>query len=414
MSSKRKAKASEGGTVKRVQSESKSEHRPYEGKEDSDAPKKATGEQQCGECDSSLQQRMLFIQHPHPGGEHGKSDSLCQDTHARRFVRTPGRALVVGEDGQPVHRECDVCCWVEMENTNYATCAEANDTYVPERYLKEEDTGPLPKYVLRDLQYTPSTFLEYMEKYAASHSSSRKEGQLKPRLKPQNTEPVVFGACFITSGICKQFFHDSRSSLGQAITAGTRFLLPGSVVLYGAQKKIGKDFEFMLDTCFVVGRVVDTAKKTAKECNLDPALGQAFYMEASRWQNNVYKDTPGRFRTIEVPDNVLDLTPTLVHRMLYIPHPPVYHSMYTTLKVPYNVLYLTSTLVHRVYRMLYIPHHCISTTLNQVLNLPPRLPMLCRCYSFPPMYVHIAAHLPPRRPLRMRCLRQGHLRRGGL
>jgi len=146
-----------------------------------------------------MDDKRLFIQFLHPGGEH-KPDGLIKkwnkENHQRKFLRRPGRYVADGKV-----KEADILFWGEWE---------------PESRVERKIDAPIfqgPHYVYEPYYVMPKSY----------------DGL-------QNTDPFVFGEQFHYT-----FCHQSKAKL--------RHLSPGSVILFGSCN----DHAFVLDTVFVVG-----------------------------------------------------------------------------------------------------------------------------------------------------------------
>jgi hypothetical protein len=142
----------------------------------------------------------VFVQFPHPGSEHNPGKAARQPwnkgKHRRKFLRCTGRYA----DGDGATRSALVVFWGEWEPPSYVIKQWSKDGHLP-RFLHD----PVWEY-----------------------STDR-----EPR---QNTDPWVFGDCFVYSN-CKQL---SQYAL--------RTLTRGTVILFGS----GLNADFVLDTVFVV------------------------------------------------------------------------------------------------------------------------------------------------------------------
>jgi hypothetical protein len=155
-----------------------------------------------------MSNQLMFVQFPHPGPEHQPSSSIMPWSplltaagkpvdHARKFLRVRGSYLVDGilEDGE-------VACWGEWEPPSRVLRLPARRDGYP-NWLHTPTIRPIP------------------------------DG---PR---QNTDPLVFGECFLYSN-CRQ---SSNANLRQLAT--------GSLIVFGSKQPDRN--EFILDTVFVVG-----------------------------------------------------------------------------------------------------------------------------------------------------------------
>lgn len=151
-----------------------------------------------------------LVHFPHPGPEHrprGREMAWNRDSHARKYM------LVHGEisDATAAH-EGQLVFWGEWEGAS--------------RVLKEwPNKGELPRF-LHEPYWSPPAGEGFR----------------------QNTDPWVFGERFRYSN-CKQLTPQKRPSALQDLTEG-------SVIFFGSGKP--KERRFVLDTVFVVGRILGT------------------------------------------------------------------------------------------------------------------------------------------------------------
>lgn len=165
---------------------------------------------------TSDQREVAVVQFPHPGrewspdsGATSRSWTDWEQGHGRKFLRHPGQWL----DGH-IPRTGLLTFWGEWEGPS-----------------KVEPSGAAGDGMPTWLQ-TPS------------------RGDLGSAPHPQNTDPFVFGA-FLYSN-CMQD-HEWPKGTGRYRQTAVARLAPGSVILFGSTR--GGSFE--LDTCFVVGRVIE-------------------------------------------------------------------------------------------------------------------------------------------------------------
>jgi len=160
---------------------------------------------------TSIENKLLFVQFIHPGGEHKPDDGDCKGwntgRHARKFIQNCGKYVDATAPGGV--REDDLVFWGEWE---------------PESTVSRRIAAPLPHgphWVYQPYYGTP------------------------PKEWAQNTDPFVFGDHFLYSN-CLQ-----RTKFGPTqMTTLDR----GSVILFGSC--IGKT-EFVVDTVFVVDRWIN-------------------------------------------------------------------------------------------------------------------------------------------------------------
>ncbi len=157
-----------------------------------------------------MDEKLLFVQFLHPGGEHGQDcpgwKCWNRGIHKRKFLKRPGRY-----DGSRGVQE--ILFWGEWEAESSVQCIERPTDHGP-RFIHE------PCYVVP-----------------------------KPYRRLQNTDPFVFGEEFLY-GFCKQPTFRQLSHLK-----------PGSIILFGSCKDGG----FVLDTLFVVGNCPPVQHSSAKD-----------------------------------------------------------------------------------------------------------------------------------------------------
>jgi hypothetical protein len=155
-----------------------------------------------------MDDRIRLVQFIHPGGEHepdeGNEKHWNTGDHKRKFLRS--RGLYVSGNGDDHPTTDDLLFWGEWEP----------DSTVIRRIENPVERGP--RYI-------------YQPYYVAV-----------PTTWAQNTDPFVFGDCFLYSN-CKQ---TTTRGLTQLAMLGR-----GSVILFGSC--IGRS-EFVVDTVFVVDR----------------------------------------------------------------------------------------------------------------------------------------------------------------
>jgi len=142
----------------------------------------------------------VFVQFPHPGEEHNpgkaKRHPWNRGNHRRKFLRCNGRYL----DPYDSSQEAPLVFWGEWEAPSY----------VSDRWPED---GELPRFLHEPVWEYPT------------------DGGAR-----QNTDPWVFGDCFLYSN-CKQLTQPALRALPR-----------GSVILFGS----GRGGNFILDTVFVV------------------------------------------------------------------------------------------------------------------------------------------------------------------
>jgi hypothetical protein len=157
-----------------------------------------------------MDDKLLFVQFPHPGGEHGEdlADWKCwnHDDHKRKFLRRAGK---------------------------YAGCSKVQEIL----FWGEWEPESKVQRIKNPLPCGPRSIHE-----PCYIVPGRYRGL-------QNTDPFVFGKEFLY-GVCKQ-----------PTFRQLRHLKPGSIILFGSYKDGG----FVLDTLFVVGNRPPLGHSSAKD-----------------------------------------------------------------------------------------------------------------------------------------------------
>ncbi len=162
-----------------------------------------------------IEEALCVVQFIHPGGEHGPDPETPwlkrwnTGNHKRKFMRSSGRWL--GDD-RP--RDGELLFWGEWEPPSEVET------------LQQWSPG-YPKYLHYPFLEARTAFVNH-----------------------QNTDPFVFGDQFLYTG-CQQWRGKPRGYPVQL-----RFLLPGSVILFGSASA-GR---FLLDTALVVRDYFDHSK----------------------------------------------------------------------------------------------------------------------------------------------------------
>ncbi|MGD1156415.1 MAG: hypothetical protein ABSA41_11350 [Terriglobia bacterium] len=186
-----------------------------------------------------MDDKLLFVQFPHPGGEHRPDNGLIKawnkNCHKRKFMKQTGKYLTDAKDKKA--KKGDIVFWGEWEPESKAERID--------KPIKKHG----PQYVYKPYYVVPESY----------------EGL-------QNTDPFVFGDQFHYFG-CKQPTFKQLSHL-----------LPGSVILFGSRI----DHAFVLDTVFVVGNRTSINHSSVKD--LERHVCQK-YMEVTvfPWYKNVAK-----------------------------------------------------------------------------------------------------------------------------
>jgi len=218
------------------------------------------------------------VQFPHPGQEHRPSSAITPRAgkHGRRFVFTGATGF---RGNERLHAPASA--WVEFE---YGTATPIPaETNIDPNWVAGNEKH-LPQTILRELQWSPSKILSMTNTCGSSPG-------------PEGIDPNVFAPAFVYSGACKQFTKTThRPTLGKrkrkVRPSKLRWLGPGSLILFGSQRKVAGEFAFVLDTVLVVQRVVDTATVTRDAILCDPVLG-APGAAAGTWRTvNHFSDTP--------------------------------------------------------------------------------------------------------------------------
>lgn len=196
-----------------------------------------------------MSREVLTVQFTHPGGEHAVSreeraagiKEWNYGPHRRKFLKSMGQYVM--EDGTLSPKQ-DLLFWGEWEPTSkFSPVASTAAKGVAPVYYHE----PFVQ-VKNGSLVIPPFFKE------------RKNGTSDP-LKRQNTDPFVFGDCFLYC-CCKQRKHKKKSSLTEFTKMGN--LDRGSLILFGStiSPKQGGPY-FVLDTVFVVADYKEYCSKTA-------------------------------------------------------------------------------------------------------------------------------------------------------
>lgn len=189
-----------------------------------------------------MSKEVLVVQFTHPGGEHGVSPKervtgvkeWNYGSHRRKFLKAIGQYVM--DDGWLSLKQ-DLLFWGEWEPTS---------GFIP--VTSSHGTGVMPRYI-----HTPFLKLKNgnldIPPFHNGKFVSRKDGTKEPLCR-QNTDPFVFGDCFLYS-VCKQRKKVKNSTLTQFTRMGE--LEKGSVILFGStiSSKHGGPY-FVLDTVFVV------------------------------------------------------------------------------------------------------------------------------------------------------------------
>ncbi len=157
-----------------------------------------------------------FVQFPHPGGEHGPETGCgwnrLKYSHMRKFMKLQGR----WSDAEDKEQSGELWAWGEWE-------AESE---IIREFNHRQDNKRCPRY-LWSPYYVPK------KKYRGLH----------------NTDPFIFGDRFLYSN-CGQLSEKK---------VGLKCLDRGSIIVFGSAKKINGDYNWQLDTVFVVNDFTDYA-----------------------------------------------------------------------------------------------------------------------------------------------------------
>lgn len=203
------------------------------------------------------QSEIKFVQFPHSYGEHYVSRSAIADSkeyifewrhlhqsHARKFMKSKGQLVEDRRLSEPT----DLLFWGERE---------ADSLYTE---LPQGAQGDSPKWL-----HEP--FLDRNKQNVVpkdnAESGCNNDGFCNDRAQRvkikagvpytlQNTDPLVFGDCFLYS-LCRQFMHKPKSKDDYEQRQMAK-LAPGSVILFDSRLPETKGGPcFLLDAVFVVG-----------------------------------------------------------------------------------------------------------------------------------------------------------------
>ena len=202
-----------------------------------------------------MTREILTVQFTHPGGEHTVSrkekvtgiKEWNYGPHRRKYLKALGQYMT--NDGSLSPKQ-ELLFWGEWEPTSrFGLVASSVATGVVPKYYHE------PFLCVRAGSLVVPPF--YNGKFVTG-----KNGNKEP-LKRQNTDPFVFGDCFLYS-CCKQRRCMKKSSVTQFTKMGD--LDRGSLILFGStiSPKQGGPY-FVLDTVFVVADYNEYYSGTAQK-----------------------------------------------------------------------------------------------------------------------------------------------------
>jgi hypothetical protein len=212
-----------------------------------------------------------FVQFTHPGHEHG-SDRDSKDRkgwntggHRRKFLAAPGEYVM--ENGRL--QTSELLFWGEWEAPSHV------------QSLPGQKDKLYPKWLHRPCFPVPSP-----PAVAAGASSACKPTKrptitcgggcaASSSLRPQNTDPFVFGPCF-KYFVCKQYRKQKHGKALIAHPTGLSRLEDGSVILFGSTHGKGRAAFFQLDTVFVVGRSIPYNPAKPENLQSDPLVDPDF------------------------------------------------------------------------------------------------------------------------------------------
>lgn len=192
-----------------------------------------------------MSDKAILVQFTHPGGQHTLNAKEQKSgikewnygPHRRKFLKAEGR---YAQKNGTLSPRMQLLFWGEWEPTSQATAIEHS-----------EGSGIMPKMVHEPFLYKENGTLI---------TPPGKDSRGRTR---QNTDPFVFGECFLYS-CCKQRKRIKKSNRTKFTRMGR--LTAGSIILFGStiSRKEGGPY-FVLDTLFVV----DEQKEYTKEKSLN-------------------------------------------------------------------------------------------------------------------------------------------------
>ena len=215
----------------------------------------------------AIERKVLVVQFTHPGAEHTislqeKKTGVKQwnySSHRRKFLRTDGQYIL--EEGTLSAKQT-LLFWGEWEPAS--------------KFKKIDDVigqGIVPVYVHEPFVERDNDGLVLPPLSIKIHNKDKKR---------QNTDPFVFGECFLYS-CCKQ----RRKNMVDITQIG--MLEKGSIILFGStiSSKWGSPY-FVLDTVFVVGDYMAYYDNKARSglCGYVPQ----YYCDIMGYEDNANND----------------------------------------------------------------------------------------------------------------------------
>lgn len=211
-----------------------------------------------------------FVQFTHPGHEHGpdrgtkNSKKWNTGGHRRKFLAAPGEYVL--ENGNL--QTSNLLFWGEWEAPSHVEPLPGQkDIFQPKWLHRPCLPVPSPPAVAVDASSACKPAKQPTSNCGGCGGSSS--------LRPQNTDPFVFGPCF-KYFVCKQF---QKQSNGEALIAHPTWLSgleKGSVILFGSTHGNGRAAFFQLDTVFVVGRSIPYNPAKPENLQSDPLIDPDF------------------------------------------------------------------------------------------------------------------------------------------
>lgn len=223
------------------------------------------------------------FQFTHPGTEHSKGEKLEEGKFLKLWnpVEKPGESVS--------HRRKYLRCHGEYIDKNSEKQMSSLDfwgEWEPDSIAKElnTDSADESEYAANYIQYP--VFLDFRNNPSANENNvtanmicrllKEQDDNLKREGRAiQNTDPFVYGNCFMYSSICKP---------EQTIT-----LKPGSIILFGSTKNRQESFGkkrkvvetwYRVDTVFVIKEVIDIDEETINQYK-----GTIYYKAALQFLN---------------------------------------------------------------------------------------------------------------------------------
>lgn len=218
---------------------------------------------------------VSVFQFTHPGKEHARGIKISKEiffkiwnyreqegkspTHRRKYIRSIGDYVEETQKSKVTNISLDY--WGEWEPDSIA-----------KQLVEDEQNKESAKYVHHPI---------FLRNRNTKQVSTRIEGQIicgeinkqlaeirKNDRKIQNTDPFVYGDCFMYSSICKP--------------KQTEKLLPGSIILFGStnntrydNRKV-KESWYRVDTVFVVKEVIEVNQEIINQYMAKSAPGEKY------------------------------------------------------------------------------------------------------------------------------------------